>query len=109
MVALSAHESSIPVVVLAEGIKFVERAAVDSLGGNEISPEEALLGDASDVDKWRDENTSLVHLMYDTTPRELISAIVTEYGRIEPGGAGMVQRLVGVGLGDEDAGGGGVI
>ncbi|KAI9716619.1 MAG: hypothetical protein M1828_007597 [Chrysothrix sp. TS-e1954] len=110
MVALAANQAGgIPVVVLAEGIKFVERAAVDSLGGNELAPEEALLDDAAELETWRKrENAHLVGLLYDTMPRELVDAVVTEYGRIEPGAAGMVQRLAGVGLGDEDAGGGGV-
>ncbi|KAL8945525.1 MAG: hypothetical protein Q9222_007931 [Ikaeria aurantiellina] len=59
MVAIMAE--GIPVVVLCESIKFAEKAALSSVDVNELGPSDQTLS-----------------LMYDLTPREYISRVITE-------------------------------
>jgi translation initiation factor eIF-2B subunit delta len=43
LVSMQAHAQDIPVIVLAESIKFTDRVALDSIVNNEIAPADQVL------------------------------------------------------------------
>ncbi|KAL8972139.1 MAG: hypothetical protein Q9183_000706 [Haloplaca sp. 2 TL-2023] len=98
MVAMMAKESNIPTIVLCESIKFTDRVALDSIAFNEVAPPEELgiglegLGGATepmaDV-----PNLQVLNLMYDLTPADSLTMIITEYGSLPPSSVPVVQRL----------------
>ena len=120
LVAMMAKETSIPVIVCCESIKFTDRVALDSIVHNEVAPSEELLlprekGGQDSKDKgggaeaeagiehappryalnnWKDiPNLQLLNLMYDLTPAEYISVVITEYGFLPPSSVPVVHRL----------------
>ncbi|KAJ9098994.1 hypothetical protein QFC20_005812 [Naganishia adeliensis] len=68
MVAMLAKESKIPVVACCETYKFGDKIVLDAVTGNE-------LGDASSMRMGKDDSLSSVHLLYDLTPPELVTAV----------------------------------
>ena len=97
LVAMMAKETSIPVIVCCESVKFTERSDLDSFVHNEIAPPEELLiqgPDATALAHWETTpNLQLLNLMYDLTPAEYINMVVTEYGPISPSSVPVIQRL----------------
>ena len=97
IVAMSAHEAKIPVIVCCESVKLTERVALDSFVYNEVAPAEELLiqGNASSpLSNWEDvPNLQILNLMYDLTPAEYVSMVITEYGIIPPSSVPVIIRL----------------
>ena len=105
LVAMSAKNARIPVVVCCESVKLTDRVALDSFVHNEIAPEEELLIPEKSaveggkvlppiLEKWREvPNLQLLNLMYDLTPAEFIDMVITEYGSLPPGSVMAVQQL----------------
>ena len=96
LVAMSAKEANIPVVVCCESVKFTERVALDSFVHNEVAPAEELIiqGKNSTLTKWEDvPHLQLLNIMYDLTPAEYVSMVVTEYGIIPPSSVPVIIRL----------------
>ena len=97
LVAMSAKEANIPVVVCCESVKFTERVALDSFVHNEVAPAEELMiqgKTTSPLSKWEDvPHLQLLNLMYDLTPAEYVSMVVTEYGIIPPSSVPVIIRL----------------
>ena len=97
LVAMSAKEAKIPVVVCCESVKFTERVALDSFVHNEVAPAEELMiqgKSSSPLSKWEDvPHLQLLNLMYDLTPAEYVSMVVTEYGIIPPSSVPVIIRL----------------
>ena len=116
LVAMMAQEASIPVIVCCESIKFTDRVALDSIVHNEVAPPDELLlsqdhdhdtvrgkeGDSSGggevqeggLHNWRDvPGLQLLNLMYDLTPADCISVVITEYGFLPPSSVPVVHRL----------------
>ena len=95
LVAMMAKTADVPVIVCCEGIKFSERSHLDSIVSNEIAPPDELVTPAAQaLAKWRDlPNLQLLNLMYDVTPAEYISMVVTEYGSLPPSSVPVVHRL----------------
>jgi translation initiation factor eIF-2B subunit delta len=123
LVAMQAHSQDIPVIILAESVKFTERVALDSIVNNEIAPAEEFLSEAErvallplkpqipnrptikdgeepestpgDVIKWfRDiENLQMLQVLYDVTPAEHIKMVITEHGALPPSSVPVVHRL----------------
>ena len=113
LVAMMAQEASIPVIVCCESIKFTDRVALDSIVHNEIAPPDELLlppvkgnermgtkeekeeeSSQAPLDNWRDvQGLQLLNLMYDLTPAECISVVITEYGFLPPSSVPVVHRL----------------
>jgi translation initiation factor eIF-2B subunit delta len=104
-VALSAHMHHIPVLVCCESYKISNRVQLESITGNELGdPEQvARLGNNrypdSDEDKdsvlkdWLDmDNLRLLNLLYDLTPSDFVSGIVTELGIIPPTSVAVLLR-----------------
>ena len=97
LVAMSAKEANVPVIVCCESVKLTERVALDSFVHNEIAPAEELIiqgRNPSPLSKWEDvPNLQLLNLMYDLTPAEYISMVITEYGIIPPSSVPVIIRL----------------
>ncbi|KAK0588205.1 hypothetical protein LWI29_035914 [Acer saccharum] len=89
-VAMVAHAFRVPVLICCEAYKFHERVQLDSICSNELGDPEAIakVPGRTDVnyleDRANKENLQLLNLMYDATPSEYISMIVTDYGMIPP-------------------------
>ncbi|XP_026275498.1 translation initiation factor eIF-2B subunit delta [Frankliniella occidentalis] len=88
-IALLAHAYNVPVLVCCETYKFSERVQTDSIVYNELADPDELIGSrrAGDREKegerplanWRDiPSLSLLNLVYDVTPPDLVTAVVTE-------------------------------
>lgn len=97
LVAMSAKEANIPVIVCCESVKLTERVALDSFVHNEVAPAEELMiqgKTSSPLSKWKDvPHLQILNLMYDLTPAEYISMVVTEYGIIPPSSVPVIIRL----------------
>lgn len=97
LVAMTANEAGIPVIVCCESLKFTDRVALDSFVQNEVAPPDELLiqdGSESSLNGWRDvPNLQLLNLMYDLTPAEFINMVITEYGSLPPSSVPVVHRL----------------
>ena len=97
VVAMMAKESDVPVIVCCESIKFTDKVALDSIVTNEVTPPEELIlqgGSATALSAWKDSpNLQLLNLMYDVTPTEYISMVITEYGSLPPSSVPVVHRI----------------
>ncbi|KAM0801230.1 translation initiation factor eif-2b delta subunit [Usnea florida] len=97
LVAMSAKNANVPVIVCCESVKLTERVALDSFVHNEVAPAEELIiqgKTSSPLSKWGDvPNLQLLNLMYDLTPADFISMVVTEYGIIAPSSVPVIIRL----------------
>ncbi|KAI7830565.1 hypothetical protein BC939DRAFT_483021 [Gamsiella multidivaricata] len=114
VVAMSAHERKIPVIVCCETYKFSDRVQLDSFVQNEIGNPDELVNDqhnnyghsstrchgsvrgsssstaasthgpASGVlSEWRESrDLKLLNLLYDLTPSEFVTVVITEVGLI---------------------------
>lgn len=97
IVAMTAKETDIPVIVCCESIKFTDKVALDSFVTNEVAPPDELIlqgNRTTSLSKWREvPNLQLLNLMYDLTPPEYITMIITEYGSLPPSSVPVVHRL----------------
>ncbi|KAF0698145.1 Aste57867_11213 [Aphanomyces stellatus] len=104
--AMTAHEFNVPVLFCCETYKFSDRVQLDSITHNELrDPDELVNSYATDTNTdrlnrpkldetksathvladWRDlPNLKLLNLVYDLTPMEYVSMVVTEIGMIPP-------------------------
>lgn len=122
-ISMLAYSNSLPVIVLCESVKFTERVALDSIVGNELAPPEELLSDSErlaltslkpglprsinakdegetpakpgDVVSWfqDSQHLQLLQILYDVTPAEYITMVITEYGSLPPSSVPVVHRL----------------
>lgn len=97
IVAMMAKDADIPVIVCCESLKFTDRVALDSIITNEVAPPDELVlqgNSSTSLSKWRDTpNLQLLNLMYDLTPADYITMIITEYGSLPPSSVPVVYRL----------------
>lgn len=98
IVAMTAKEAEIPVIVCCESIKFTDRVALDSIVTNELAPPDELIpqsnSSSSHLAKWRKvPNLQLLNLMFDLTPAQYITLVITEYGSLPPSSVPVVHRL----------------
>jgi len=97
IVAMMAKEADVPVIVCCEGVKFTDKVALDSIVVNEVAPPDELVTQGEHktaLSAWHDSpNLQLLNLMYDVTPAEYISMVVTEYGSLPPSSVPVVHRL----------------
>lgn len=107
-VALSAHMHHIPVLVCCESYKISNRVQLESITGNELGDpsQVAVVGNSSSnirpdddgendsvLKDWLDmDNLRLLNLLYDLTPSEFVSGIVTELGIIPPTSVAVLLR-----------------
>ncbi|ESQ30610.1 hypothetical protein EUTSA_v10011298mg [Eutrema salsugineum] len=97
-VAMVANAFSVPVIVCCEAYKFHERVLLDSICSNELGDPDAIANIPSRAKakhlKTMDNNKNLqfLNLMYDSTPSEYISMIITDYGMIPPTSIPVIVR-----------------
>jgi len=99
-VAMSACEAHVPVIVCAETYKFHERVQLDSITNNELGdPFKLLEGTGVDIETYKnnsldleDSKTSLLNIIYDTTPSEFVNVVMTEVGALPPTSVPVVLR-----------------
>ncbi|KAL0450233.1 UNVERIFIED_CONTAM: Translation initiation factor eIF-2B subunit delta [Sesamum latifolium] len=81
---------SCPVLICCEAYKFHERVQLDSICSNELGDPDAISKvsgrkEINTLDGWANsENLQLLNLMYDATPSDYVSMIITDYGMIPP-------------------------
>ncbi|KAL0204893.1 hypothetical protein P9112_000200 [Eukaryota sp. TZLM1-RC] len=107
-VALTAHASNIPVVVVCETYRFIEHCQLDSVTWNELGdPHDLVVADVprplsstrpSEVTEGNiggfatNDNLDILNLVYDVTPIHYIDVIVSEWGYIPPTAVPLVLR-----------------
>lgn len=99
VVAMAAHDANVPVLFCCETYKFSDRVQLDAITHNELrDPDElvssyctekrsgARTGSSGHVlSDWRDlADLRLLNLVYDVTPIECVSMVVTELGLVPP-------------------------
>ncbi|CAL1370019.1 unnamed protein product [Linum trigynum] len=97
-VAMVAHAFRVPVIICCEAYKFHERVQLDSICSNELGDPDAIgkVPGRMDVNYLNDVSNSgnlqLLNLMYDATPADYVSMIVTDYGMIPPTSVPVIVR-----------------
>ncbi|KAL3526689.1 hypothetical protein ACH5RR_011345 [Cinchona calisaya] len=97
-VAMVAHQFRIPVLVCCEAYKFYERVQLDSICSNELGDPDAIAkipgrNEINCLDDWpNSENLQLLNLIYDATPSDYVSMIITDYGMIPPTSVPVIVR-----------------
>jgi translation initiation factor eIF-2B subunit delta len=98
-VAMSASLAHVPVIVCAETYKFHERVQLDCITNNELGDPLALLSgvdkDHGDLLRRSIESSHEEHILnivYDTTPAEFISVVMTEVGALPPTSVPVILR-----------------
>ncbi|GAU49894.1 hypothetical protein TSUD_281790 [Trifolium subterraneum] len=100
-IAMVAHEFRVPVLICCEAFKFHERVLLDSICCNELGDPDAVATvpgrmDINYLDNWTNkENLQLLNLMYDVTPSDYVSVIVTDHGMIPPTSVPVIVREYG--------------
>jgi translation initiation factor eIF-2B subunit delta len=91
-VALLAKDKNIPVLVCCETYKISNKVQLESITQNELGNPEALVHGES-LNNWKDvPNLKLLNLLYDVTPAEFVSGVVTEVGIIPPTSIAVLLR-----------------
>ncbi|THG06037.1 hypothetical protein TEA_019404 [Camellia sinensis var. sinensis] len=97
-VAMVAHEYHVPVLVCCEAYKFHESVQLDSICANELGDPDAISTvfgrkEINHLDDWAtNENLQLLNLIYDATPSDYVSMIITDYGMVPPTSVPVIVR-----------------
>ncbi|XP_024022304.1 translation initiation factor eIF-2B subunit delta [Morus notabilis] len=97
-VAMVAHALRVPVLVCCEAYKFHERVQLDSICSNELGDPDAISKVPGRVDLnsfdhlASSEKLQLLNLIYDATPSDYISMIITDYGMVPPTSVPVIVR-----------------
>ncbi|PON93512.1 Initiation factor 2B-related [Trema orientale] len=103
-VAMVAHAFRVPVLVCCEAYKFHERVQLDSICSNELGDPDAIskvpgreetncLDDCAKSEKsTKGEKLQYLNLIYDATPSDYISMIITDYGMVPPTSVPVIVR-----------------
>ncbi|KAG9152917.1 hypothetical protein Leryth_012529 [Lithospermum erythrorhizon] len=97
-VAMVAHQFHVPVLICCEAYKFHERVQLDSICSNELGDQDTIakVRCRKDVnyldDCTNNDNLQLLNLIYDSTPSDYISMIITDYGMIPPTSVPVIVR-----------------
>ena len=104
-IALVAKSFNVPVVVCCETYKFCEKVQTDALVNNELGNPMNLLNFSSKTQNQKSplahwtqenketENINILNLVYDVTPPDLISCVVTDIGMLPCTSVPVVLRL----------------
>lgn len=81
------RRSNVPVIVCCETIKFSDRLQIDSFVFNELGDPDALVrpdaSDATTLSGWKSiDSLKLLNILYDVTPSEYVTVVITEIGLI---------------------------
>lgn len=108
-VALMAKSNNIPVLFCCETYKITSRVQLESITGNELGNPDDLVSTHCAIDRTRTGSNStggkevlevwrslhslkLLNLLYDLTPSEFVSGIVTEMGILPPTSVAVLLR-----------------
>lgn len=97
-IAMVANAFRVPVLVCCEAYKFHERVQLDSICCNELGDPNAISKvpgrtDVNYLENFTDKgNLQLLNLMYDATPSDYISLIITDYGMVPPTSIPVIVR-----------------
>ncbi|PPS09423.1 hypothetical protein GOBAR_AA11207 [Gossypium barbadense] len=97
-VAMVAHAFCVPVLVCCEAYKFHERVQLDSICFNELGNPDAISKvqgreEINYLDGFvNQENLQLLNLIYDATPSDYVSMVITDYGMIPPTSVPVIVR-----------------
>ncbi|KAL5167531.1 Translation initiation factor eIF-2B subunit delta [Glycine soja] len=97
-VAMVAHAFRVPVLVCCEAYKFHERVQHDSICSNELGDPDVISTvqsreDVNHLEAWANtENLQLLNLIYDATPSDYVSMIITDYGMVPPTSVPVIVR-----------------
>jgi translation initiation factor eIF-2B subunit delta len=93
-VALLAQDHKIPVLVCCETYKISNRVQLESITYNEVGdPNSLTSSNRKRLDDWKETpNLKMLNLLYDVTPSEFVSGIVTEVGIIPPSSVAVLLR-----------------
>jgi translation initiation factor eIF-2B subunit delta len=94
-VAMMARSHNVPVLVCCETYKISNRVQLESITGNELGDPNSLLHPSKTLEKWKEKNGGnlrLLNLLYDLTPNEFVSGIVTEMGILPPTSVAVLLR-----------------
>ncbi|CAJ1837585.1 unnamed protein product [Sphenostylis stenocarpa] len=97
-VAMVAHAFRVPVLVCCEAYKFHERVQHDSICSNELGNPDIISTvqsreDVNHLEAWANtENLQLLNLIYDATPSDYVSMIITDYGMVPPTSVPVIVR-----------------
>lgn len=86
------RRANVPVIVCCETLKFSDRSQIDSFVFNEIGDPDVLVlpktqgrevPGVADLTDWRNiASLKLVNIVYDVTPAEFVTVVITEIGLI---------------------------
>ncbi|GFQ06577.1 translation initiation factor eif-2b subunit delta [Phtheirospermum japonicum] len=97
-VAMVAHQFRVPVLICCEAYKFHERVQLDSICSNELGDPDMVARvsgrkEINYLDGWANSETLRpLNLIYDATPSDYISMIITDYGMIPPTSVPVIVR-----------------
>ncbi|KAI4321300.1 hypothetical protein MLD38_034701 [Melastoma candidum] len=97
-VAMVAHAFRVPVLVCCEAYKFHERVQLDSICCNELGDPDMIstIPDRKEIDglnNWSNvDNLQFLNLIYDATPCDYVSMIITDYGMVPPTSVPVIVR-----------------
>ncbi|KAK8954068.1 hypothetical protein KSP39_PZI002904 [Platanthera zijinensis] len=100
-IAMVAHAFRVPVLICCETYKFHERVQLDSICSNELGDPDVIAKvsgkeDFNHLADWADhKNLQLLNLLYDATPSDYVSMIVTEHGMVPPTSVPVIVREYG--------------
>ncbi|KAM7278320.1 hypothetical protein ACFE04_005454 [Oxalis oulophora] len=100
-VAMVANAFRVPVIFCCEAYKFHERVQLDSICSNELGDPDVIAKIPGATDEnflakyTNNENLQLLNLMYDITPSDYVSMIITDYGMIPPTSVPVIVREYG--------------
>lgn len=100
VVGMMAHTYNVPLLVLCETYKFSEQSKLDSICYNELGDPDDLIRINRDDSRygdvltdWRDiPKLKLLNLLYDLTPANFITMVITEVGEIPPTSVPVILR-----------------
>ncbi|XP_015910585.2 translation initiation factor eIF2B subunit delta [Parasteatoda tepidariorum] len=103
ILSLVGSTNSVPVLVCCETYKFWERTLTDSIVHNELgNPDDLVTMSLDKKDsllKWRDlSSLQIYNLLYDVTPSDFISVVITEKGLIPCTSVPVLLRVKHAGL-----------
>ncbi|XP_029650362.1 translation initiation factor eIF-2B subunit delta [Octopus sinensis] len=97
LLCMMAKAYTVPVLVFCETHKFSERVQADSFVSNELADPDDLIHLDNQPDcltDWKSyESLTLLNLVYDFTPPELITVVITELGTIPCSSIPVVLRV----------------
>mmetsp|Transcript_16116 Transcript_16116/g.21304 ORF Transcript_16116/g.21304 Transcript_16116/m.21304 type:complete len:544 (+) Transcript_16116:84-1715(+) len=91
-VAMTAHYYKKPVMVCCETYKFCDKVSLDSICSNELGNPDTLATSEVLKDWINVPNLKILNLLFDLTPIEYVSMVITEVGMIPPTSAPVLLR-----------------